>query len=120
VAVSPSDLASTLMRRHSDALASAAGRAAELRHALEREVAAVISERIIRRAWLIGSLSGETHGPRSDVDLVVEGLAERDVSALWDRLSHSLRADVDLLRLEVLPDSFRSRVLAEGVPIDVT
>ena len=67
------------------------------------------------RLRLIGSLSGEAWGERSDVDLVVEGLDRESEAALWRRLSSALPVPVDLLRLEELPETFRRRVLAEGV-----
>jgi predicted nucleotidyltransferase len=66
------------------------------------------------RAWLIGSLAWGGFGPRSDVDLVVEGLAAAHRVLLADRLGESTGRSVDLLPFEELPPAFQARVLAEG------
>jgi len=97
-----------------------ARRAAELRAALGPELRAALGARAGCRAWLIGSLAHGTFGAASDVDLVVAGLEPEAAASLGLALADRLAARVDLLRLEELRPSFRDRVLAEGMPIDVT
>jgi predicted nucleotidyltransferase len=70
------------------------------------------------RAWLIGSLAWGGFGVRSDVDVVVEGLAPRESTELELALVRRLGLPVDLLRFEELPESFRARVQREGVVVD--
>ena len=120
MSVRPEDLAATLLRRHRRELAQHETRAAHLKAVLRDEVALLVREGRIRRAWLIGSLAWGAIGLRSDVDVVVEGLAPEQAALLWDRLGERLAAPVDLLRLEDLEPSFRDRVLAEGVRLDVS
>ncbi|HZD05102.1 MAG TPA: hypothetical protein VE173_09290 [Longimicrobiales bacterium] len=72
------------------------------------------------RAWLIGTAAwGGAHG-RSDVDVVVEGLASEHYGGLWDWLSQACGLDIDLLRIEDMKPRFRQRVLSEGVPVHGT
>ena len=117
--VRPEDLAHTLVARQRARREAARARAAELRQLVEDEVRAILGQGLARRAWLIGSLARGAHGARSDVDVVVEGASPEQVGALWARLVELLGAEVDLLRLEDLSESFRRRVLAEGVPFHV-
>jgi predicted nucleotidyltransferase len=119
VTVTPEDLARTLVRRHAKAREQARSRAEGLRGVLLREVRDEIARGRLRRAWLVGSLAWGGFDLASDVDLVVEGVAEEDAAALWDRLSTELGARVDLLRLESLSASFARRVHDEGEPLHV-
>ena len=118
--VTPGDLARTLVRRHARARQEARSRAEELRGVLLREVREELAGGRLRRAWLVGSLAWGGFDLASDVDLVVEGLAEEDAATLWDRLCNELGARVDLLRLESLPPSFARRVLDQGEPLHVS
>ena len=120
MAVRPEELAATLLRRNRARFAEYARRAAELRAALGPELRAALGARAGCRAWLIGSLAHGTFGAASDVDLVVAGLEPEAAASLGLALADRLAARVDLLRLEELRPSFRDRVLAEGMPIDVT
>ncbi len=112
----PSDLARALVRRHREVREHYEQRARELRAAVAEEANALIAEGLARRAWLVGSLAWGEHGPRSDVDIVLDGLPRTEQATVWDRLCGRLGVSVDLLRLEDLSDSFRERVLADGVP----
>lgn len=68
-------------------------------------------------AWLIGSLAWGGFGERSDVDVVVSGLKGDEATRLELLLVGAAGVPVDLLHLETLPESFRSRVLAEGTVV---
>lgn len=76
-------------------------------------------ERPFMRAWLIGTLAWGGFGERSDVDVVVEGLDERDFIPLWDHLTVRLETRVDLMRLEDLEAGFVRRIFDEGEVLDV-
>ena len=85
-----------------------------------RAQAAVVARRLgrelgARRVWLFGSLAwGEPH-ERSDVDLLVEGLAAADWSRAMGLVEELVPAPVDLVRLEEAAAALAERVLAEGV-----
>lgn len=66
-------------------------------------------------AWLIGSLAWGGFGERSDIDVVLRGATPEQACRLEVLLTHDLRLPVDMLRLEELPDSFRERVVNQGV-----
>lgn len=117
--VRPEELARTLVRRHARKRRQAHARGQALRDELHRLVDDQLAEGRFDRAWLVGSLAWGGFDLSSDVDLVVEGLAEEDAAAFWDRLSCELGARVDLLRLESLPAEFARRVLSEGEPLHV-
>jgi predicted nucleotidyltransferase len=119
VAVTPQELARTLVRRHARDRQAEAIRAEDLRARIRGIVAELLACGAIRRAWLVGSLAWGGFGRRSDVDLVVEGLALEEAPALWDRLTAELAARVDLLRLESLPPRFAERVVKDGEPLHV-
>jgi predicted nucleotidyltransferase len=50
----------------------------------------------------------------SDVDLAVEGLAADTRDAASADLEHLLGSDVDLVRIEAAPETFRRRIESEG------
>jgi predicted nucleotidyltransferase len=118
--VLPSELTRTLVERERARQEELEARAGALRRALEGAVRALGQRGEIGRAWLIGSLARGGHGPRSDVDLVVEGLPADRWAPVWDELCAALGVEVDLLRIEELGEPFRRRVLAEGVALDVS
>lgn len=122
LSVAPSELASTLIRRHRASMAQlGAGREA-LRTAVGPAWARACAEVKVRplRAWLIGSLAWGGFGAESDVDVVVEGLTPEQEVALWSALEGALAHAVDLLRLEDLEAAFQQRVRDEGLALDVT
>ncbi len=94
-----------------------AARAHRVRGIVNAEVAALLTQGAARRAWLIGSLAWGQFGVRSDVDVVLEGLAIDCIGAVADRIAGRVQCEVDVLRIEDLPESFRRRVLSEGVEI---
>lgn len=78
----------------------------------------LVDELGARRVYLFGSLAGQAgrFGPRSDIDLAVEGLAPelhwRALRALADELPPGL--EVDLVPLEEAVPSLRRHVLESG------
>jgi predicted nucleotidyltransferase len=114
---SPSETASALVLRHRREREAHERRAAELRRGVAREAAALIEKGLAVRAWLIGSLAWGTFGERSDVDIVCEGLTRDAIAFTAAELGERLCARVDVLRIEDLPESFRVRVLREGIPL---
>jgi predicted nucleotidyltransferase len=117
MAVAPGQLASVLRRRQRERLE----RAAELATHVRAHIAALVEALgLSQQVWLIGSLAWGGFDESSDVDLVVEGVSERRLTQLWCHLERELKRSVDLLRFEDLPESFRSRVLGEGVRLDVS
>ena len=118
--VQPEELARTLVRRHAAKRRQAESRGAELRDDLRDLLEEEIGKGRVRRAWLVGSLAWGGFDLTSDVDVVVEGLAEEEAASLWDRLCTGLGASVDLLRLESLPRSFARRVEVDGEPLHVS
>ena len=109
---SPSETASSLVRRED------AAQLARERIADEVRAQAVQCTRANlpagASAWLIGSLAWGGFGDRSDVDVVVRGLDRNQATTLELALSRATAREVDLLRYEDLPASFRERVLREG------
>lgn len=114
MAVSPEDLRRTLAARVSQSRAEAEARRAGAVDAARAVCRELVREAAIGEAWLIGSAAWGAFGERSDLDIVVRGLASGDAVALSDRLAGCARVDVDLLRWEELDESFRSRILALG------
>jgi predicted nucleotidyltransferase len=118
--VTPDELARTLVRRHAERRRRAKSRGEAVREGLRRVVAEEITSGRLHGAWLVGSLAWGGFDLTSDVDLVVEGLAEADAASFWDRLTSELGATIDLLRLESLPPDFARRVRSEGEPLHVS
>ncbi len=114
--VTPDDLARTLVRRNAERLAEWQRRADELRPRVLAAVVALQKEGACKRAWLIGSLAWGRFGPRSDVDLVLEGLTADVAGRLWDELD----VPVDVIRVERISPEFRARVLAQGLLLGVS
>jgi len=113
--VRPEELAAALAARRRAAGDEHRRRATELRRLLTTELEKAARAGRLGRGWVIGSLARGDFGAGSDVDVVVEGLPAGEVGGLWGQLTERLGAHVDLLRLEELPESFRQRVLEEGV-----
>lgn len=112
--VTPQQLADTLVRRYHRVLEQRRQTAREVRAKLAEVVSVAAREGLFHRLWLVGSLQAGTFGPRSDVDLVCEGLRAGELPSLWRRFEGALDARVDLMRIEELDDAFAQRVRAEG------
>ena len=108
-------------------LATLRKRAAAARAAREA-VAADVRSRVVEHmtaqlppgtsAWLIGSLAWGGFGERSDIDVVLQGASPEQACRLEVDLTRALRLPVDMLRFEELPDSFRERVVQQGIRLD--
>lgn len=116
MAVTARQAARTLRARGSRARQERERRARAAREELDRRLAATLPEGV--RAWLVGSLGWGGFGPRSDIDVVTEGLADDAATRLEQALGTIEGARVELLRIEELPPAFRERVEREGVPLD--
>jgi len=71
----------------------------------------------VTRVWLIGSvLKPETFRKGSDIDLAVEGLADRDYFPALAKLYEQLPAglELDLISVETAQASLREHVMEEG------
>ena len=117
MSVEPADLARELVRRRKAERQAFEERARKVRLLVNAEVAALLKDGWARRAWLIGSLAWGRFGVRSDVDVVLEGLAADRIGAAASFLANRVGADVDILRFEDLPETFRRRVVTEGVEL---
>ena len=84
-----------------------------------KEIAADLrAQRVVEAVWLIGSLAWGAHGAHSDVDVVVAGVGAADLTGVAARFVERLGDDVDVLRVETLSETFRQRVLEEGIRLD--
>ncbi|MEO7096521.1 MAG: nucleotidyltransferase domain-containing protein [Polyangiales bacterium] len=118
MSVLPAELAATLVARRRARAALDRERAHVARRALGEAAVALRAEGACTAAWLIGSLAWGGFGERSDADVVLAGADDGQPGALAARLSGCADVTIDLSFLEQLPDSFRRRVLAEGVRLD--
>lgn len=114
----PSSLVATLVARRRVARAAHSERAARLRAVVAGVASGARAVGAVDAAWLIGSLAWGDFGARSDVDVVVRGADAASLGALAARFGDALDAEIDLMRIEELPDAFARRVLAEGLRID--
>ena len=115
--MTPTELRRTLVAR-----SSAVRAASEIRRDLAVKAITDVATELARRgmvveAWLIGSAAWGGFGLRSDVDVVVRGLAVSERAMAENAFSERVGAGVgvDLLRWEELPEGFCERVLGEGV-----
>lgn len=84
----------------------------------QRLATVLVRDHGARRVVLFGSLATGRFGPGSDIDLAVEGLAPGtviDVGVALEPLAG--RFQLDLVRLEALPDGFRARVERDGMTL---
>jgi len=88
----------------------------ELRKAAEKCVFVLRDKYEIKRAFLIGSLVKEFIHERSDIDLVIEGLAPdlymKALTELWDILPSGV--DLNLIPYEDAFESLRKKATGEG------
>jgi predicted nucleotidyltransferase len=114
---SPAALADLMIERARRDLEARGRTVTELRAAVSQVLGEVLAAGTARRAWLIGSLASGDFGEGSDIDVVTEGLPRDGEYAVRRALEDATRRQVDLLRLEELPESFREAVLRDGVPL---
>jgi len=91
----------------------------EMRQLERKLVAFFAGRRAVRLAYLFGSAAAGRATPESDVDIGVCLEDEQEETVLWRDLSRELKAEVDLVRLDVAPASLVSAVLKQGVPLVV-
>lgn len=88
----------------------------ELRKTAERCVFVLRDKYKVKRAFLIGSLVKGIIHKRSDIDLVVEGLAPglymKALTELWDVLP--VGVELNLIPFEDAYESLREKAIAEG------
>ena len=119
----PPEKMAVYRRTHRQRLAEERRRQAERRAramALARKAAGMLRRRYgVRSVVLFGSLArGEAFDHRSDVDLAVTGLAERDyLRALAHLLDLDMEIDVDLVMLETARPTLAANIAAEGIPL---
>lgn len=112
---SAQETAAILRKRDDAARERQMAREAEVR----RQVIQIVQQRIVppARAWLIGSLAWGGFGSKSDVDLVVSEVNPADELQVELTIARAVNAEVDVLKLEHLPESFRERILTTGLRI---
>lgn len=73
----------------------------------------------VERVVLFGSIARDEYlGPRSDVDLAVEGLPARDYAWAVDHVQEaSPRRRIDLVRIEQCSSSMTKEILNDGVEL---
>lgn len=89
-------------------------------HAAARRAAAILrAEFGVDRVVLFGSVArGAFLGPRSDIDLAVEGLPARDHAWAVDRVQEaSEERRVDLVRIEQSSPSLKTDLSADGIEL---
>ena len=91
-------------------------RKGELRKAAERCVSILRDNYEIKKAFLIGSLAKGVIHERSDIDLIVEGLAPelymKALTELWDILPAGV--DLNLIPFEDAFERLREKAVEEG------
>ncbi|MBI2289552.1 MAG: nucleotidyltransferase domain-containing protein [Betaproteobacteria bacterium] len=81
---------------------------------------AIVLDHRARNPRLFGSVVSGEDTERSDVDLLVDPTPETtlmDIAAIRHEAKRLLGVTVDVLTPDALPDSFRSRVMDEAVPL---
>jgi predicted nucleotidyltransferase len=113
--VTPAETAATLRQRSAEAR-----RQAEIHAAAVREQALGIVRGLLppgARAWLIGSLAWGGFGVRSDIDLVLSGVAGPRETEIEVAVCRATATEVDVLTFEFLPPAFRERIEREGMAL---
>jgi len=120
--VEPSDLAATILARRRASRERQRARGERVLGRVRELGRQLRADGAVDAVWLVGSLAWGGFGVRSDVDLVVRGVALERLGAVTTRAAEHLGPDaedrVDVLRLEDLPPSFRERVLTSGLRLD--
>lgn len=83
-------------------------------------IRSVVESHCARNARVFGSVLHGRDTDSSDLDILIDPTPETtlmDVAAIQVELQRLLGVSVDVLTPRALPDSFRSRVLAEALPV---
>ena len=83
-------------------------------------IRSVVESHRARNARVFGSVLHGRDTDSSDLDILIDPTPETtlmDVAAIQVELQRLLGVSVDVLTPRALPDSFRSRVLAEALPV---
>ena len=118
MSVLPKELAATLLLRTRQRQATEERERLGILNVLKTTLPAMAKEIDCGRVWVIGSVAWGDFGVRSDVDLVLEnsqGMANR--AEVGHRISKLVSREVDVLALDQLTESFRHRVLNEGIRV---
>jgi len=104
-------------RQRNNARRAAARQRAKRAHSIALELARLLRARYgATKVVLFGSLARGAFGPRSDIDLSVEGLAEADIfRAGADAAARAEEFEVDIVPLEASCASLRDEIEREGV-----
>ncbi|MFB6248515.1 MAG: nucleotidyltransferase family protein [Salinibacter sp.] len=91
----------------------------DARTAARRAAAILRAEFGVGRVVLFGSVAREAFlGPRSDIDLAVEGLSARDHARAVDRVQEASEEwRVDLVRIEQCSSSLKTDLSADGIEL---
>ncbi len=114
VTVTPRELHATLTARHRAQRELAQERRDRAVSLARSRCAELVARGTIAAAWLIGSAAWGGFGARSDLDVVVRGLAPHDLADVLDALVLATGLPVDVLRLEELASPFVERILTDG------
>jgi len=80
----------------------------------------VVESHRARNARVFGSVLNGLDTDESDLDILVDPTSETtlmDVAAIQVELQRLLGVSVDVLTPNALPDTFRSRILFEAIPV---
>src|SRR5687767_8631529 len=117
MSITPERAAQALMARAAQEQAEVAERQARIERQLP-SVAAMLRDRHgATRVILFGSFAWGGVHRQSDVDLAVSGLSYAQRLDAMTEASALLSAVVEIFGLDDLPESFRHRVLAEGLAL---
>jgi uncharacterized protein len=95
-------------------------RPSEALHANRVAIRHVVESHRAQNARVFGSVLFGQDTEGSDLDILIDPTTETtlmDVAAIQVELQRLLGVSVDVLTPRALPDAFRSRVLAEAVPV---
>ena len=95
-------------------------KSSEVFHQHRTEIRSIVASHRAVNARIFGSVLHGTDSEGSDLDLVVDPASETtllDIARIKGTLEMLLGVKVDVLTPKALPESFRSRVLAEAEPV---
>lgn len=71
----------------------------------------------LKRLWLLGSVAWGGFHERSDIDVAVEGVGERDYWSLIGIIERAVDVPVQVIRVEEIDSGFRTRIVNEGLEL---